>query len=104
MCGAEAAESQQAIPTGEETMKTIQISDEIFDELKTLVVDPFDDTPDSVIGRLIQIVKKAKSRWSPLEACAAPEEQEASPKPQRQEPKEYSEKEYSQEDDQVVLL
>ncbi len=104
VCGADAAETQQAVPTGEETMKTIQISDELFDELKTLVVDPFDDTPDSVIGRLIQIVKKAKSRWSPLEACAAPGENQAPPQPQRQEPKEYSEKEYSEEEDQVVLL
>ncbi len=82
-------------------MKTIQISDELFDELKNLVVDPFDDTPDSVIGRLIQIVKKAKSRWSPLDACTASEEEdvEMPARPQKHQPKEYSE-----EEDQVVLL
>ena len=50
-------------------MRTVTISDELFEELKGFVVDPFDDTPDLVIGRLIAIVKKAKSRWSPLEEC-----------------------------------
>jgi len=80
-------------------MKTVQISDELFDELKNLVVDPFDDTPDSVIGRLIQIVKKAKSRWSPLDACAGTEELETPAKPQKHQTREYSE-----EEDQVVLL
>jgi len=80
-------------------MKTIQISEELFEELKGLVVDPFDDTPDSVIGRLIQIVKKAKSRWSPLETPQVEQQQTASVKPQKHESKEYSE-----EEDQVVLL
>ncbi len=42
----------------------IQISDELFDRLKNCVVDPFDDTPEFVINRLIDIVEKAKSRWS----------------------------------------
>jgi hypothetical protein len=50
-------------------MRTVTISDELFEELKGFVVDPFDDTPDLVIGRLIAIVNKAKSRWSPLEKC-----------------------------------
>jgi|GEM_PF-1019322 len=49
-------------------MKVIQVSDELYDRLKSCVVDPFDDTPESVIGRLIEIVDKAKSRWSPLDA------------------------------------
>ncbi len=81
-------------------MKTIQISEELFEELKGLVVDPFDDTPDSVIGRLIQIVKKAKSRWSPLEACQTEPEHPAPARPHdRPEAKDYSE-----EEDQVVLL
>lgn len=80
-------------------MKTIQISDELFDEMKNLVVDPFDDTPDSVIGRLIQIVKKAKSRWSPLDACTASDEGQAPTKPHKHEAREYAE-----EEDQVVLL
>ena len=45
-------------------MKVIEISDELYDKLKNSVVDPFDDTPESVISRLIDIVDKAKSRWS----------------------------------------
>ena len=48
-------------------MRTVTISDELFESLKGFVVDPFDDTPDLVIGRLIAIVNKAKSRWSPLD-------------------------------------
>ncbi len=82
-------------------MKTIQISDELFDELKSLVVDPFDDTPDSVIGRVIQIVKKAKSRWSPLEAAVASETEE--PQVQLKTHKRES-KQFSQETEPVVLL
>ena len=45
-------------------MKTIEISDELCERLKMCVVDPFDDTPDSVINRLIDIVDKAKSSCS----------------------------------------
>lgn len=48
-------------------MKAFQVSDELYDKLKTLVVDPFDDTPEIVISRLVDIVGKAKSRWSPLD-------------------------------------
>ena len=80
-------------------MRTVKISDELFEELKGLVVDPFDDTPDTVIGRLIEIVKKAKSRWSPLEACESPEGIQVSVKPQGQ-----PVQESFQEEDQVVLL
>ena len=80
-------------------MRTVKISDELFDELKGLVVDPFDDTPDTVIGRLIEIVKKAKSRWSPLDACDSPEGIQVAVKPQGQPVQQPIE-----EDDQVVLL
>ncbi|MCK4753496.1 MAG: hypothetical protein KAS75_08610 [Planctomycetes bacterium] len=45
-------------------MKTIQISDQLYDKLKKCIVDPFDDTPESVIGHLIDIVDKSKSRCS----------------------------------------
>ncbi len=48
-------------------MRTIEVSDELFEQLKGFVVDPFDDTPEAVITRLIEIVNKAKNRWSPLE-------------------------------------
>jgi len=49
-------------------MKTIQISDELYDQLKTFVVDPFDDTPDAIVSRLVDIVNKARQRWNPLDA------------------------------------
>ena len=48
-------------------MKTVQVSDELYEKLKSLVVDPFDDTAEIVISRLVEIVEKAKSRWSPLD-------------------------------------
>ncbi len=57
-------------------MKLIEISDELFDRLKDSVVDPFDDTPESVISRLIDIMDKVKNRWSPLDTCAESTEHE----------------------------
>jgi predicted CopG family antitoxin len=56
-------------------MKTIEISDELYDKLKTFVVDPFDDTPDIVISRLLDIVDKAKSKWTSWEAEEGAEQQ-----------------------------
>jgi len=58
-------------------MKVLQIPDELYDRLKSCVVDPFDDTPESVICRLLDIVDKAKSRWSPLDAHVKDSEQPA---------------------------
>ncbi len=59
-------------------MRTFRISDELYEQLKRYIVDPFDDTPEVVIERLIQIVDKARSRWSPFETFNPPEE---SPRP-----------------------
>lgn len=80
-------------------MRTFRVSDELYEQLKTFVVDPFDDTPDIVIGRLIEIVNKAKSRWSPFEPAEAQQEEESErPKrPRAQQP------EYEEEDSVVVL-
>ena len=67
-------------------MRTVTISDELFDELKGFVVDPFDDTPDIVLGRLVEIVKKAKNRWSPLdssESSANAGDKHAAPGPKK---------------------
>ena len=64
-------------------MKTIRISEELFERLKTFVVDPFDDTPDTVIGRLVDIAAKAKTRWSPLDAYDASKDLKAQAKPSR---------------------
>jgi hypothetical protein len=55
-------------------MRTFRISDELYEQLKRYIVDPFDDTPEVVIERLIEIVDKARSRWSPFEAYDPPEE------------------------------
>ena len=58
-------------------MKVIEISDELYERLKTFVVDPFDDTPEIVLGRVVDIVDKAKSKWISWDAEeeAEPEEQ-----------------------------
>ena len=45
-------------------MRVIQISDEVYDKLRTYIVDPFEDTPEFVIRRLMEIADKARSRWS----------------------------------------
>jgi hypothetical protein len=81
-------------------MRTIKISDDLFEQLKGFVADPFDDTPDVVIGRLIEIVNKAKSRWSPLDAYDASDDTQAPPKPHRQAPPQT----LPQEEEQVVVL
>jgi len=49
-------------------MKRLEISDEVYESLKTFVVDPFDDTPNAVLMRLIHIANKAQNRWSPFAA------------------------------------
>ena len=54
-------------------MKILKISDDTFDQLKTFVVDPFDDTPDSVVMRLMDIADKAKNRWSAFDPTDIPE-------------------------------
>lgn len=61
-------------------MKTIEISEELSDRLKAFVVDPFDDTPEVVIGRVLDIADKAKSKWISWDAQAEAE-QEAEPRP-----------------------
>jgi hypothetical protein len=61
----------------EKNMRTFQVSDEMYEQLKTFIVDPFDDTPELVIGRLIAIVNKAKNRWAPFGL----DEEEPEPQP-----------------------
>jgi hypothetical protein len=53
-------------------MKTLQITDEAYEALKTFIIDPFDDSPEKVIVRLMDIVNKARQRWSPFD----PDEEE----------------------------
>jgi len=82
-------------------MRSFRVSDELYEQLKAFVVDPFDDTPDIVIGRLIEIVNKAKGRWSPFEPSEAPEEVERPRKAQTQQPQ--HQPQYEDEDAVVVL-
>jgi hypothetical protein len=49
-------------------MKTLQIHDEVYEGLKAFVVDPFDDTPSTVVMRLIDIAHKAQSHFCPIGA------------------------------------
>jgi hypothetical protein len=70
-------------------MKLIEISDELSDRLKAYVVDPFDDTPEKVIGRVVDIAEKAKSKWISweTEAEAETETKQKEPEPQPRPPK-----------------
>ncbi len=54
-------------------MKILKISEDTYDQLKTFVVDPFDDTPDSVVTRLMDITDKAKKRWSAFDPTDIPD-------------------------------
>jgi hypothetical protein len=78
-------------------MRTFKVSDELYEQLKTFVIDPFDDTPEVVIGRLIEIVNKAKDRWAPFDVRAGsrPVERATTPDPEHQE---------FREDEPVVVL
>lgn len=62
-------------------MKTIQISEELYDRLKTFVVDPFDDTPEIVLGRVVDIADKAKSKWISWDAEEEVEQVVEKPQP-----------------------
>jgi hypothetical protein len=76
-------------------MRTFKVSEEMYEQLKSFVVDPFDDTPEVVIGRLIEIVNKAKDRWSPFEVYEARNAEQATSRPAQEE---------AQEEDPVIVL
>ena len=85
-------------------MRTFKVSDDLYEQLKSFVVDPFDDTPEAVIGRLIEIVNKAKSRWSPFEEEPQPSDAyENFSVPQKQQPA-VQKQEQEKDIDEVVLL
>ncbi len=79
-------------------MRTFRVSDQMYEQLKSFIVDPFDDTPELVIGRLIEIVNKAKARWAPFEAPKAVPEAEPPAKPRRKE------QEVHEEEESTVVL
>lgn len=91
-------------------MRTFRVSDQMYEQLKTFIVDPFDDTPELVIGRLIEIVNKAKARWAPFEAPeaaareAAPEAEPPAPKVRRKEQEVRKDLEVHEEEGAPVLL
>lgn len=58
-------------------MTVIKISDELYERLKNCVVDPFDDTPESVISRLMDIVDKARARWASWDSQAQVTQEQA---------------------------
>jgi len=96
-------------------MRTFKVSDELYEQLKSFVIDPFDDTPDVVIARLIEIVKKARSRWSPFDPCDAagqdsysipvepPQEREPQPR-QPQQPQQAQLHQPQQQEPQEIIL
>jgi len=73
-------------------MKTIQISDELHTKLQNFVVDPFDDTPDSVISRLIEIADKAKGKWTSWEVEKEEPQKQPAPQPQNKQGQQRQEK------------
>ena len=74
-------------------MKVLEISDELYARLRNCVVDPFDDTPESVVGRLIDIVDKAKSRLSPWD----PQNEDSPQHKESQQPEQSQQQEDTQE-------
>jgi hypothetical protein len=60
-------------------MKNLQITDEAYEALKTFIIDPFDDSPEKVIVRLMDIVNKARQRWSPFELDEAESKENIDP-------------------------
>ena len=62
-------------------MKTLHINDEVYESLKAFVVDPFDDTPNAVLMRLIDIANKAQSHccpFTPAQQIESPEHRDNS--------------------------
>jgi hypothetical protein len=87
-------------------MRTLRVSDQTYEQLKSLIVDPFDDTPEIVIGRLIEIVNKAKARWASFEAPqAAPQAaREAAPEAEPPAKPRRREHEVHEEEESTVVL
>lgn len=78
-------------------MRTLTVFDELYEQLKSFVVDPYDDTPELIIGRLIRIARKATSRclsdvWDSSDSTEYPAMvPEARPQPQPVQPLEEQE-------------
>ena len=62
-------------------MVNIKIQNETYERLKSFIADPFDDTPDAVLSRLMEIAEKAQQRCSTFE-LAKGEKKILSPAPE----------------------
>jgi hypothetical protein len=87
---------------GERLMRTFRVSDQMYEQLKSFIVDPFDDTPELVIGRLIEIVNKAKTRWASFEAPKTVPEAEPPAEPPAK--RHRKEQEIHEEEESTVVL
>ena len=54
---------------GMRKMRQVDLSEEVYEQLKSFIVDPFEDTVESVIGRLVDITNKARDCWPDLQAA-----------------------------------
>ncbi len=48
-------------------MKTLTVSNEVYENLKSYIIDPFEDTAGTVLQRLMDIAEKAKSQCNGLD-------------------------------------
>jgi hypothetical protein len=85
-------------------MKMLKVTDELYEKLKSFIIDPFDDTPEVVIGRLIEIALKAKSRWAPADAVErTPPAERPVALPPREPAREAREPSYEHVEQEVIL-
>ncbi len=84
-------------------MKMLKVTDELYEKLKSFIVDPFDDTPEVVIGRLIDIALKAKSRWTPPEPERPTPVERSLAVPQKEPPRESREPSFEHVEQEVIL-
>lgn len=48
-------------------MKTLRVNDEVYENLKSYIIDPFEDSADTVLQRLMDIAEKAKNQCQGFE-------------------------------------
>ena len=56
-------------------MRQVDLSDELYEQLKNFIVDPYEDTVESVIGRLVGITNKARDCWPDLRSLGTDEDE-----------------------------
>ena len=48
-------------------MKTLNVTEEVYEKLKSYIIDPFEDSADTVLQRLMDIAEKAKAQCNGFE-------------------------------------